>query len=91
VVAVKRRCRQLAEVWVHSNAGWRMSAHATAEGARHAAETYAAGWTSPAAMIPGKFEWRVEGDGVERLYMPHPVEPEPRRTDHTVWHLRVNP
>lgn len=86
-----RRQQPLVEVWIHSNDGWSMSAHATADGARRAAETDAVGWTSPAAMIPGKVEWRPAGDNVERLYMPHPTEPEPRRTDHTVWRLPVNP
>ena len=88
-----QRGKKHAEVWVHCNgldAMMTMAAHPTAEAARHAAEVHAVGWTSPAAMIPGEFEWRHEGDRVERLYMPHPTEPEPRRTEHTVWRLTVN-
>lgn len=91
-----RRRGKHPDVWVHCNGldlglHVAMAAHATREAARHAAEVHAVGWTSPAAMIPGKFEWRSEGDRVERLWMPHPTESTPRRTDHTVWHLTVNP
>lgn len=88
-----RRRPAPADVWIHCNGldlMMTMAAHATAESARRAAETYAEGWTSPAAMIPGKFEWRPISDAAERLYMPHPTEPEPRRTEHTIWRLKVN-
>lgn len=88
-----RRGKKHPDVWVHCNgldALMTMAAHPTAGAARRAAEVYAVGWTSPAAMIPGEFEWRAVGERVERLYVPHPTEPEPRRTGHTVWHLTVN-